>query len=51
MGRAFVLIRETDNLTFIQCEVQYAPYMIFVIDFDLPSGENCKCFVYVCVRF
>lgn len=36
MGRAFVVVRETDNLTFIQCEVQYAPYMIFVIDFDLP---------------
>ena len=31
-----ILVRETDNLTFIQCEIQYAPYRIFVIDFELP---------------
>lgn len=49
---SFCPLRETDNLIFIQCEVQYAPYMIFVIDFWFAGVEkNCKCFVYVCVRF
>lgn len=42
--------RETDNLIFIQCEVQYAPYMIFVIDFDSPDVEKTVnvLFMYVC---
>lgn len=41
---------ETDNLIFIQCEVQYAPYMIFVIDFDSPGVEKTVnvLFMYVC---
>lgn len=36
MRRALIHIRVVKNLTFIQCEVQYAPYILFVIDFDLP---------------
>lgn len=37
---SFCPLRETDNLIFIQCEVQYAPYMIFVIDFWFAGVEK-----------
>lgn len=50
LGALMSFWRETDNLIFIQCEVQYAPYMIFVIDFDSPDVEKTVnvLFMYVC---